>query len=281
MMLVPDDEFDAAAKKVVGSSKVPTVDDAAANVLDNQRTQLRTSLYGALDANPDEAAKAKALSAKSGVPVDIVQRNYAQVNRNVQLNEFDETIKKSPVLGQWLSNPNNAKISHDDSNNLAGIEREYGSIKPIERSFLEEITEPFQQGYARFKKGFALNLEDTAMMKGLRSRQQAAAEANGISYDPKIQQAVNLANYQRNVEKFPVPVDIQSGHAQNLQSPKLLENLDLLFGATRWLLKKLRLNHLVLHHRYRNCYGNSGQLLQKARLAHYFSSVFVSTSHSS
>jgi hypothetical protein len=229
MMLVPDDEFDAAAKKVVGSTKVPTVDDSAANVLDNQRTQLRTSLYGALDANPDEAAKAKALSAKSGVPVDIVQRNYAQVNRNVQLNEFDETIKKSPVLGQWLSNPNNAKISHDDSDNLAGIEREYGSITPIERSFLEEITEPFQRGYARFKKGFALNLEDTAMMKGLRSRQQAAAEANGITYDPKIQQAVNLANYQRNVEKFPVPVDIQRGMQELSESTTFGE-----FGSAVW-----------------------------------------------
>ena len=211
MMLVPDDEFDAAAKKVVGSTKVPTVDDSAANVLDNQRTQLRTSLYGALDANPDEAAKAKALSAKSGVPVDIVQRNYAQVNRNVQLNEFDETIKKSPVLGQWLSNPNNAKISHDDSDNLAGIEREYGSITPIERSFIEEITEPFQRGYAKAKLGISLMLEDTAMVKGLRAKQQAVAEANGISFDSKIQQSVNLANYQRNVERFPVPENIQRG----------------------------------------------------------------------
>jgi hypothetical protein len=211
MMLVPDDEFDAAAKQVVGGSKVPTVDDAAANVLDQQRTQLRTSLYGALDSNPDEAAKAKALSNKSGVPVDIVQRNYAQVNRNVQLNEFDETIKKSPVLGQWLANPNNAKISHDDSANLAGIEREYGSIRPIERSFIEEVTEPLQRGYAKFKKGFSLMLEDTAMMKGLRDKQQAVAEANGISFDPKIQQSVNLANYQRNVEKFPVPENIQRG----------------------------------------------------------------------
>jgi hypothetical protein len=229
MMLVPDDEFDAAAKKVVGSSKVPTVDDAAANVLDNQRTQLRTSLYGALDANPDEAAKAKALSAKSGVPVDIVQRNYAQVNRNVQLNEFDETIKKSPVLGQWLSNPNNAKISHDDSDNLAGIEREYGLITPIERSFIEEITEPFQQGYARAKKNIALFVEGTAMMKGLRTRQQAAAEANGISYDPKIEQQINLQNYQRNVEKFQTPPDIQRGITELAESESVGE-----FASALW-----------------------------------------------
>lgn len=89
-------------------------------------------MYGALDSNPDEAARAKNLSNKSGVPVDIVQRNYAQVNRNVQLNEFDETLKRSPLLGQFLSNRSNAQISHDDSANLAGIEREYGTIKPIE-----------------------------------------------------------------------------------------------------------------------------------------------------
>jgi hypothetical protein len=211
MMLVPDDEFDAAAKQVVGAGRKPNIDETAANVIDAQRTQLRTSLYGALDSNPDEAAKAKTLSAKSGVPVDIVQRNFAQVNRNVQLNEFDETIQKSPLLGQWLSNPNNAKISHDDSSNLAGIEREFATMKPIERSFIEEITEPFQRGYARFKKGFSLMLDDTAMMKGLESRKKAAAEANGITYDPKVQQAVNLANYQRNVERFPMPQNIERG----------------------------------------------------------------------
>lgn len=211
MMLVPDDEFDAAASRIAGVKKAPTLDEAAANVIDGQRTQLRTSLYGALDSNPDEAARAKNLSNKSGVPVDIVQRNYAQVNRNVQLNEFDETLKRSPLLGQWLSNPNNAKISHDDSTNLAGIEREYGTIKPIERSFLEEITEPVQRGYAKFKKAFALGLADTPIIKGLQNQQRAAAEANGITYDPKIQQKISLDNYQRGVEKFPVPENIQRG----------------------------------------------------------------------
>ena len=211
MMQVPDDEFDAAASRVAGNVKAPNIDAAASNVVSGQRTQLRTSLYQSLDANPDEVARAKNLSGKSGVPLEIVQRNYAQVNRNVQLNEFDQVLQKSPLLGQWLSNPNNAKISHDDSSNLAGIEREYGTIKPIERSFLEEITEPFQRGYARFKKGFSLMLEDTSMMKGLRSRQQAAAEANGVTFNPKVQQAVNLANYQRNVERFPMPADIQTG----------------------------------------------------------------------
>jgi len=211
MMQVPEDEFDAAAARVTGTTRAPDVDAAAANVIDGQRVQLRTSLYQSLNTNPDEAARARNLSNKSGIPVDVVQRNYAQVNRNVQLNEFDRVLDRSPLLGQWLSNPNNAKVSHDDTPNLAGIEREFGTIKPIERSFIEEITEPFQRGYARFKKGFSLLLEDTAMMKGLRSRQQAAAEANGISFDPRVQQAVNLANYQRNVEKFPMPMDVERG----------------------------------------------------------------------
>jgi hypothetical protein len=65
MMLVPDDEFDAAASRVAGVKKAPTLDEAAANVIDGQRTQLRTSLYGALDSNPDEAARTKNLSNKS------------------------------------------------------------------------------------------------------------------------------------------------------------------------------------------------------------------------
>jgi len=213
MMQLPEDEFVSAAKKRFGSSSEPALENAAVRLEDEKQVRLRSSLYQSLDTNPDEAARAKNLSNKSGVPVDIVQRNYAQVNRNVQLDYFDSTLQKSPLLGRWMSDPNNAKISHDDTSNMAGIEREYGTIKPIERSFLEEITEPLQYGYAQAKKNIALMLENTAMMKGLRNRQQAAAEANGISFDPKVQQSVSLANYQRNVERFPIPQDIQRGLA--------------------------------------------------------------------
>jgi hypothetical protein len=211
MMQVPEDEFDAAAARVTGTRRAPDVDAAAANVIDGQRVQLRTSLYQSLNTNPDQAARERNLSNKSGIPVDVVQRNFAQVNRNVQLNEFDRVLDRSPLLGQWLSNPNNAKVSHDDTPNLAGIEREFGTIKPIERSFIEGITEPFRRGYAEFKRDFAFMVNQSSLMKGLQSRQQAAAEANGISFDPKIQQKLSIQNYQRNVEKFPIPEDIQRG----------------------------------------------------------------------
>jgi len=211
MMQVPEDEFDAAAARVTGTTRAPDVDAAAANVIDGQRVQLRTSLYQSLNTNPDEAARARNLSNKSGIPVDVVQRNFAQVNRNVQLNEFDRVLDRSPLLGQWLSNPNNAKVSHDDTPNLSGIEREFGTIKPIERSFIDEITEPFRRGYAGAKKNIALFLQDTAMMKGLRSRQQAAAEANGLSLNSRGQTDVYIADLERQVQRFPVPEDIQRG----------------------------------------------------------------------
>lgn len=121
-MKIPD-EFDSAAASVAGGPATnDPLDKAAAGVVQGQRTALRTSLYGALMANPDMAARAQKLGRQTGLPADVVERNMPEVQRTVQLDEFDQVLKNSPTVAQWLTDQNNAKVAHDDVDNMSGIE---------------------------------------------------------------------------------------------------------------------------------------------------------------
>lgn len=121
-MNVPD-EFDAAAVKVAGqTTNADPIDQAAAQVVQGQRTTLRSSLYGALLENPDVAARAQKLGRKTGLPADVVGRNLPEVERNAKLDEFDQLLQNSPVVAQWLADQNNAKVAHDDVGNMSALD---------------------------------------------------------------------------------------------------------------------------------------------------------------
>ncbi|MDP2024526.1 MAG: hypothetical protein Q8L16_26885 [Hydrogenophaga sp.] len=124
------DEFDQAAAQVMGGPW----DTAASSVVDDQRTQLRASLYSTLLENPDEAARAKNLGQRAGLPRDVVQRNMPQVERTLRMGEFDEVLSNSPTLGRWLAEQDNAAIAHDDSGSLTAIEKAVRSSWQFTRS---------------------------------------------------------------------------------------------------------------------------------------------------
>jgi hypothetical protein len=121
-MKIPD-EFDSAAASVAGGPATnDPLDKAAAGVVQGQRTALRSSLYGALMANPDMAARAQKLGRQTGLPADVVERNLPEVQRTAQLDEFDQVLKNSPTVAQWLMDQNNAKVAHDDVGNMSAVE---------------------------------------------------------------------------------------------------------------------------------------------------------------
>jgi hypothetical protein len=117
-------EFDQAAAGIAGTAtNADPIDRAAAVVVQDQREALRTTLYNSLLANPDVAARAVQLGRKAGIPADVAERNLPEVQRNVQLDEFDRVLKNSPTVAQWLTDQNNAKIAHDDVENLDALDK--------------------------------------------------------------------------------------------------------------------------------------------------------------
>ena len=106
--------------------------DAAIDGVDQGNARLRTSLYGAVKQNPDEAARALQLSRKTGLPAPLVQRNLPQVEQRTTLDDLDAAIDKSSALAGKMSDPGFAALGHDDVGTLAEIEkraRKYGEIK--------------------------------------------------------------------------------------------------------------------------------------------------------
>ena len=120
-MKLPDD-IDAAAAKVAGQLSTDPVDTAARQVVDGQRTQAKASLYNALLQNPDMAARAQKLGRQVGLPSDVVERNMPEVERNVALGDMDRLLANSPTVAQWVADPKNAAVSHDDLGAMGAIE---------------------------------------------------------------------------------------------------------------------------------------------------------------
>lgn len=87
------------------------------------KQQLRQTMYGAVAANPDQAAEAVKLSRTTGLPADVVERNVDRVRRDVLLNEYDGLLTDSPALARrFTEDPAFAKIGHDDLGPLKAIE---------------------------------------------------------------------------------------------------------------------------------------------------------------
>lgn len=135
-MNIDDEQLDAAAGQVAGSAKkADPLDAAATQVVQAQRTQLRSSLYSSLLANPDVASRANVLARKTGLPADVVERNLPDVQRNTQLDEYDTLLRTSPRLAAFLGLQQNAKAAHDDLPTLSRMESTIGAIRGPDANF--------------------------------------------------------------------------------------------------------------------------------------------------
>lgn len=185
----------------------PTVNQPTANpyseyLQSEKRKALRSSMVSAMDVEPDAAGKARKLAQQSGIPAAVVERNLPDVERQVQLQQFDGLVTESPRLANELQNPDFAKIARDDLEVLKRMESKlYGGMKPIERGFFGAITEPVQRGFARARGSISIIASELGLYDG------APEEL-----------AVNLAQRNREVERFPMPVNVADGLAEITQA---------------------------------------------------------------
>lgn len=83
---------------------------------------LRASLFEATKHTPDEFAKARRLGQHAGLPTDMVARNFAEVERDARIAEYDSVLTNAPTLGERLRDPEFATLAQDDVRSLAEIE---------------------------------------------------------------------------------------------------------------------------------------------------------------
>lgn len=105
-----------AVAAYLGDPKPPQPDPAGAT---------RVSLAVALGTNPDLEAELRQVASRTGVPIDSVRRHPEEVKREAALTSFDfeRLARDYPSTAAYLAGIENARIAHDDVDNMGVIEK--------------------------------------------------------------------------------------------------------------------------------------------------------------
>ncbi|OAE72609.1 hypothetical protein A7J71_11355 [Achromobacter insolitus] len=85
----------------------------------------RVSVAAALGSNPDLEAELRQVATRTGIPIDSVRRHPEEVKREAALTSFDfeRLARDYPSTAAYLSGVENARIAHDDVDNMGVIEK--------------------------------------------------------------------------------------------------------------------------------------------------------------
>lgn len=76
-----------------------------------------------MGAPADKAARAQELAKSTRLPLDVVERNFEEVDRRDQARRLQDAMAFSPVLRRQMTDPQFAALAHDDAEPLGNIER--------------------------------------------------------------------------------------------------------------------------------------------------------------
>ncbi|MGF1877263.1 hypothetical protein L4D77_18315 [Photobacterium frigidiphilum] len=104
--------------------EVTDLDNFLQNGEQQQNFQLSTSMKYGREADPERAGRVFRQQLKTGLPSELIERNLDDIEKQSAEKDFDPVAfrNKSPLLSGWLQKPENAKVSHDDLENLSTME---------------------------------------------------------------------------------------------------------------------------------------------------------------
>lgn len=106
----------SAVSAYLNEPNPPTADPAGAT---------RVSVAAALGSNPDLEAELRQVATRTGIPIDSVRRHPEEVKREAALTSFDfeRLARDFPSTAGYLAGVENARIAHDDVDNMGVIEK--------------------------------------------------------------------------------------------------------------------------------------------------------------
>lgn len=89
-----------------------------------RETRLRTSVIQAQETTPDRAAKVSALSQRTGLPAEVIERNFDAIVKRAQIVDtpYTQMQRETPALATWAEQPQNMAVAHDDLEPLGMLE---------------------------------------------------------------------------------------------------------------------------------------------------------------
>lgn len=107
--------------------------------------QLRSSLIGGMQKNPDDVADSVALAKKIDAPYEAVEADKENVRTGVQLGYYENLMKERQAkrTEKFLQNPVNAALAHDDVDSLTRTENLIDRITDVPRAFGAGVVRDF------------------------------------------------------------------------------------------------------------------------------------------
>lgn len=102
---------------------------------------MRHALDVGLAANPDYEAELRKVARDTGVPIDSVRAYPDEAKRQAQMQaiRFNELATQFPRTASFLSGVENAKVAHDDIDNLSATEKALGFFKNTGNALLASV----------------------------------------------------------------------------------------------------------------------------------------------
>lgn len=127
---------EAQSKQETPAATQPDANDPYAvfdSILDGyhaeQNQRLQSSITQALGSTSERAATTQSLAKSSGLPEDVVERNFDTVAQQVRMRELQSMLADSPILARQFSDPKFAKLAHDDLEQLSAIEKVFDAAR--------------------------------------------------------------------------------------------------------------------------------------------------------
>ena len=158
----------------------------------------------AVDANPDLDAELRRVAARTGVPIDAARAYPEEVKRQaaVAQHDFDDMAQRFPSTTKFLSDPENARLSHDDVENLSQTEAAIGPIrgpKPTFSSYSTGLLQSFVIGADNARQGIRSGFADLYDKIGLFSPEANArmrGDAAGIRSTRELERALTTPEFE-------------------------------------------------------------------------------------
>lgn len=100
--------------------------------------QMRVSMLGAVQANPDEEAELRSLAQRYGLPVDGVRFTLPETRARARFDavDYDTLARELPATGRVIADPELAKLAQDDTGSMGQIERK---LRQLAGGFQESV----------------------------------------------------------------------------------------------------------------------------------------------
>jgi GNAT superfamily N-acetyltransferase len=125
----------------------------------------KASMSVATGSNPELEAELRRVAARTGVPIDSVRAYPDDVKRQaaLQQHDFDQLAHQFPSTTSFLADVDNARIAHDDVENLSSTEATIGPIrgpKPTFWTYASGLMKSLPQGAGMAREGIRMQLAD-------------------------------------------------------------------------------------------------------------------------